>query len=95
MISPGTAISYQPWLPTWEYSGCYTWLPPVASGHGKSGNLQGTPETTADEAWAGEPRTELGRKLAEIRTRALAQGIELVSNGDILEELGKSRQRGA
>ena len=41
------------------------------------------------EPWAGEPRTELGRRLAEIRTRALVQGIELVSNEDILEGLGK------
>ncbi len=60
MISPGTAISYQPWLPTWEYSGCYvTWLPPdlrpptVASEHGKSGNLKGTPETAAATASLG------------------------------------------
>lgn len=47
--------------------------------------------TQAPQAWEYEPKTELGRKLRDIRQRAIAEGMKLLSPDEIAAELQDRR----
>ncbi len=53
-----------------------------------AGNHTGT---QAHSAWEYEPKTELGRKLRDIRQRAIADGLQLLSPDEIAAEVQDRR----
>lgn len=91
LLTAGATASYTPYGQEFGTSELQYHAP---SGR-RGGEGPAGPKPSAPDFEDGQPESEVGKRLKAIRQQAIADGMKLMSNEEILYELGRGRERGA